>query len=392
MIYAFTYNYDSDIRDGALMASSIDDAHRKLSKIGIKPLKVTMDVVLSLKILLTESYNYKDLCRLYNTIGNRILLGKGVIEGLETSGEFIFDRRLKFAVLSMASQLKAGDKIYESMLKAGFTKIDAMVIRSSESSGNQGDAFVRLAKEIQRRNEISDSIKNIFFMPAITLFLIYIGCFLAPYAFGINTEKQLKSLDIQTSDFANYFEIAHFSHDHSTFYIMLAILPLIGIFFLFKKRYIAQWLDHWKLWRNISIKSDMVNTWTAFAQLWESGVTPTVCAELVMEACEREDSRIAFYKLQRGLSSGKNISVSTQNADFIPIVKKGIRAADDGASMSFPEGVISLTNELAADVIAMVQLLKAYLSVASILVGGLGALFFIYVALGPMYLTALKNL
>lgn len=390
-VYSFTYYYESEIRDGALSASSKEDAIVKLNRIGLKPLKVTFNLMLTIKLISSSEYDYKDLIRLYKTIGNRIAMGKGMIDGLESAGEFIFDKRLKFATLSMASELKMGNKIYDAMLKSGFNKIDAMVIKASEMSGNQAESFVRLAKEIARKNEISSSIKKIFVMPAITMFLIYVGCFAAPYFFGINTEKQLKGLNVKLDDFDTYFKIAHFSHDNTIFYLMIAIAPLVGLFLLFKYGIIQQWLDKWKLWKSISVKSDLSNMWTAFAQLWDAGVTPEECAKLVIDSSERKDTKEAFGKLKKGLSSGKNISDATSKSGFIPVVTKGIRAADEGAALSFPEGVLSMAEELSADVIAMVEILKAWFMVSSTIAGGLGILFFVYIALGPIYITVLKS-
>jgi type II secretory pathway component PulF len=392
IIYSFTYDLDSEIKDGALAAISHADAINKIKKTGINPKKVFIDPYLTIKNIISDRYDHKDLIRLYKTIGNRILMGKSLVDGLESADEFIFDKKLKFTVLSMANRLKTGDKIYESMLKSGFGKLDAMVIRSSESSGNQGEAFIRLAEEIRRKNEISEGIKKIFIMPGITMFIIYIGCFLAPFFFGVATEKQLKGLDLKTADFDTYFKVAHFSNDYAIIYFLLAAMPIVGLFVAFKKGWIGNLLDKWKLWKSVSVKSDMANTWVAFAQLWDAGVTPSSCADLVQEACERKDSKEAFIKLKRGLLSGKNLPEATFQSGFIPLVKKGVKAAEEGSSLSVPEGIKSMCDELSADVMAMVEIMKAWFTVISLFLGGMGVLLFIYVALGPVYMTAIKSL
>jgi len=41
---------------------------------------------------------------------------------------------------------------------------------------------------------------------------------------------------------------------------------------------------------------------------------------------------------------------------------------------------------------AMVEIMKAWFTVISLFLGGMGVLLFIYVALGPVYMTAIKSL
>lgn len=393
----FIYNFNAVNKgngqvDGLVAAENQDMALAYVRKMGLSPVKVFIDPIESLlEAIGGREFKPRDLIRFYRTMGDRIISGRDLLDGLDAANEFVFDKKLKSAIFIMANKLKGGTKIYEAMLAAGFNKIDAMTIRTSESSGDQGDVFKKLSDEHKRKSQLASEIKKIFMMPAISMFFIYVGSFSAPYFFGEGTEKMLKEMDIKAPEFEFYFDVAKFSHTSTIFYLVIAIIPLVGLFLAFKKGYVKKLLDKWKLWRNISTKSDMATTWMAFANLWNSGVAPYECASFVKEAAARDDSRNQFIRLEKSLLSGKTIGEATKSSLFPNYIYKGIKSAEDGGT-SLPDGIVAMCNEMTDDVAIMTEMLKSSFTVISFIMIAFGILFLAYVTLGPVYLSILPKL
>ena len=230
-----------------------------------------------------------------------------------------------------------------------------MAIRAAEDSGKIGDAFVAMASDVSRREELSRKLRTMFMMPMALGLAMYGGIYASAFmlvpkirtfmeSLGNVAETAMKDPLLQLM-----FAFVDWVHAYPTFSLLVWGAIPVGIFFAWKSGWIAKAADHLKSWRDISEKSDMAATWMAFGMLYEAGVTPFEAARTVRPSAKREQTKAMFHQLERSFYAGRSTGDATQRAGFPDYIVRSIRAAES-SGFQLPDEIRSMTERLWMDV------------------------------------------
>jgi type IV pilus assembly protein PilC len=165
-------------------------------------------------------------------------------------------------------------------------------------------------------------------------------------------------------------------------------LPL-GLFLFVRSRAFRRLLDALTTLREISVKADYASLWTGFALLYDAAIPPMDAARTMKEAAEREDSRLAFARLEKLLYTGIYLESAVERAGFPLFVVDGVRAATTGGNIV--EGLRDMTNDLSEDVFNLTQRLRENLTLLSLVILASAVVLFFFLSYYPMISVAMKN-
>jgi type II secretory pathway component PulF len=186
-----------------------------------------------------------------------------------------------------------------------------------------------------------------------------------------------------------YFAFAQAFNDHLALATLLyAAFPVALLLFL-RSRAFARLLDGVRTLREISVKADYASLWTGFALLYDAAIPPMEAARTMKEAAEREDSRLAFARLEKLLYTGIYLESAVERAGFPLFIADGVRAATTGGNIV--EGLRDMTNDLSEDVFNLTQRLRENLTLVSLLILAAAVVLFFFLSYYPMISVAMKN-
>lgn len=363
------YKYTAHTQIGQILTGTVfskkkDFAYITLKRAGLKAKSVNLDLGATVHGWMHTGFNQRDLARFYSTIGKRINNGRPLIEGLMPAAEFIDDPRLKQAILVVQQSVADGASLSHSMNIAGFERRDTMAIRAAEESGKTGDAFISLSADVSRREKLAAQLKSMFLMPKIMLTALYIGSFFAVWLLAPKLQHFMHTLNMGSKKTPDPFQAAYFSfsnwvNDNFILGALIWIVPIVLIVWWVKSGYFESAMDHIKVWRLISEKSDMSTTWTAFGLLYDTGVPPYECARIVKTASRREKSQEAWLGLEKNFLSGHSISDAVEKAKFPSYIISAIKAAESSGS-SIPEEIRGICLILEEDVSLLTERFKVF--------------------------------
>jgi type II secretory pathway component PulF len=279
------------------------------------------------------------------------------------------------------------------MLTAELPSRDAMVISASATTGNTGDAFQALSKEIAQATSLRRSVKAVFRMPMIMSLLMYAFFYGALVFVAPATMKFLKNLNMSLNlSFFNreYFAFAEvFNNNRTIGTLLYASVPVLVFFFLRSSAF-AQMRDRIRRLKTISEKADHAILWNSYALLYDAATSAREACQILSRAAKRDDSRQAFLKLGRLMESGRSLEDSVAPAGFPPFVVTGVKSATTGGNLV--EGIADMVKNLDEDVLALTESLKENVKIFAVLVMGLGLAGIFMVTYYPLVSTVLSAL
>jgi type II secretory pathway component PulF len=392
------YNYQARTPKGKLISGLIYAENRplgfsKLKRNGFAPVTLEINIPATLSGLISSDFSQPELARFYHTLGRRMKNGKAIIEGLSAASEYVTDQRLKQAILVMKQATTDGQNEFQAMTAAGFPNRDAMVVKATSSAGNTGEAFISLALEIQRVHDLRKSVKSIFRMPIIMMFMMY-GFFygsirwVAPMTMGF-----LKNLNMKLNLGAfnqGYFDFATFFNENVWMASAAYFAVPVGVIYAVKSEWFRKALDKIKRLRDISVKSDMAALWNSFGMLYDAAIPVKEICRILADAATRQDSRANFRKLGRFVESGRAIEDAIQVSGFPSFVVSGVRASDSGGNLV--EGLKDMVKNLEEDVFSMTEILKENVKILALLIVASGVTLIFFVTYFPIISSVLSAL
>lgn len=393
IVYRFkARNSEGHPQQGAVNADNRAQALGKLRKMGFTSVVMSPSLGETLRHNISPGFNPRELARLYETLGKRLLDGRPLAQGLIDAQEFLMDSRLRNAAAAMAQAVSDGQNEYQAMLTAGFPSRDAMIVRSTLDAGAVGRSFLSLAEEIRRNYDLRQSIRATLRMPAIMLvamiFFIYGALvFMAPL-----TIKFLKStgLKIKLNPLIqSYFDFAQFFNENlAVGTVIYFSVPVAAVFFL-RSRIARLLMSRIRVLELLSQKSDHAVLWRSFSLLYGASVPMRESTKILADAASREDSRDSFLRMGRLIDEGVDVSEAVQRAGFPRYVVNGVRAAESSGKIL--DGLEALVRQLDEDVRVTIDLLKTFVQTASPLVMGIGILILFVLSYYPMVAAVLSN-
>jgi len=370
---------------GVVFAEDIDLAYARIKQSSMRPRHIQWSPEATITRWLSGGQMpKKELVRFYRVLARRFRSGRPLIDTLEGASSFIRDDALRQGAVLMGQRMLDGAPIHEAMVSAGFPRIHAMSIRAAEGAGDHGEAFTRLASEIERETRLSKGIASALRPSKILGGFMYVSLFLATYFLAPMPEEFMKEMGKRPDAMQEvYFSVSHALHANlaiwGTLYVAAPLL-LIG---LGRRMRLSRVLDAWPAWRQMSEKSDHGACWTAFAMLYQAGIPPYECATVVSSAARRPDTHEAFTRFARLLTAGQTVSMSVTRSSFPDFVVSGVSAAEESGG-SLASALQEFTRELVEDVEDATTLVQGNMQVVSVLLGGVMLLLFAYLTLFPI--------
>lgn len=378
--------------EGFIEATDLASAYVRLKKLGLRPTSVRFDLGHTFHLVRGGEFDPAQLARLYTTLGRRIKNGRSLVEGLTSAVEYLTDPRLKQAVITMAQAIQDGQNEYQAMTAAGFSKRDAMVIRSTAEAGRTGETFLNLAEELTRTNSLRRSVRQVFFLPIAMAVFMYAFFFFALWQIAPATMKFLKqtNLQIKLNSFNQaYFDFADWFHANMLIgFGAYLTAPFLLVLFL-RSRSFKKLIDSLPSVRTLSLKSDHATLWNSFSLLYDAAVPVRVACSLLADAATREDSRRSFLRLAKRIDAGLPVEEAVQGCQFPQFIVAGVRSAASGGDLS--AGLQDLVRNLEEDVTTATEVLKEKVKLASIVFVAIGILFTAAVSYFPVAGTVLGN-
>lgn len=379
---------DNQIK-GIIYAPNQDMAWVKIRKAGLRPQSTNLDPMATVSGFLNEDFNQRDLAMFYDTIGKRIQSGRPLVEGLDSASSFILDPRLRQAALLTSQSVTDGALMSQAMVTAGFPSRDCMAIRAAEDSGKQGEAFVAMAKEVSRRADLAGKLKAMFTMPVIMMTFMYFAIFASAWKLIPQIKKfvmnlgpaAMKSMDSPAQQ-AMFWLSDKVEASFFLTFITWCALPLL-IFYSWKKGYLAKFGDNIESWREISEKSDMASTWTAFGMLYDAGVSPFEAANTVKPSAARYQTKISFSLLNKALLKGNTVSESVRRSDFPTYIITSIKAAES-SGFPLPDEIRAMCERLQDDVGQLTTRFQKKMELWSLILLASMVMLFFSATIGPL--------
>lgn len=395
MEFAFNYTAKSSrgqVVKGVVFAKNKPLAFAQLKRGGFFPLQVSFALGPTISGIFNPTMNKAELSRLYVTVGRRLKNGKSMVEGLEAAIDYLNDPRLRQAVMQMRQGVLDGQTEYQAMLKAGFTRRDCLVIRSTSEAGKTGESFASLGDEIQRAEALRKSVSSTFRVPAImgvfmVLFVWAALMYIAPATMSFLAQTGLK-LNFSPL-IANYFELVKVFHIQPWVSTAIYFAAFGGVVAFLRSAAFKAMLDRFKTLRDLSVKSDHASLWNSFSMLYDAAVPAREAALVVGESAKREDSRLAFRRMSKMVEAGRSMEDAVAAAGFPRFVVAGVASAASGGNMV--EGLQDMAKNLEEDTQVLTEVLQENAKIFSILGMGAGVLVVFVFTYYPMLASVMSN-
>lgn len=377
---------------GVIYAPDIDMAYARIRQSALKARSVALDPKATVERWLSGGQmSRQELARFYKVLARRYKASRSVRETLENASAYVRDNAIREAAMLMGQRIQDGVSVSDAMLVAGFPQIHAMSIRAAEGSGNYGDTFARLSEDLDREARLAKGISSAMRMPKMLAVFMFVAMFGATYFLAPMPEKFMAEIGTRPEPLHEmYFAASHALHANLPLWGGLYLALPVALIALGRRVKPGRLLDAWGAWRTMSEKSDHGTCWTAFAMLYQAGISPAECATVVAGAARRDDTRTSFALLARLLMAGQPLSMSATRAGFPDFVVAGVTAAEEsGGSLSL--ALQEFARELATDVEDATGAVQAGMQVAATVLGGLMMTFFIYLTLFPILTAAVAR-
>jgi type II secretory pathway component PulF len=301
---------------------------------------------------------------------------------------------LKQAVVFMRQAILDGNTEAEAMTLAGFPRNDCMIVRAAAEAGGGGKAFLSLAEEYGRRDQLASKFKKLLFMPTLMAIIIMIIGYASVAWLGPKTKKFLDQLplDIElTGSVATFFAAVVEFQTNPDLYTYLYVGGCIGLGIFVKSRWF-RWLllDRIKVSRDLSLKSDLATLWGSFALLYDAGMPVKDACRVLSDAASREDTRGWFLRMGRAVDMGRSLREAVVSAGFPRFIVSGVKSALEDDSLG--AGLANMVDNLRIELEYLSEKAAAYVEIGSISATAVGVGLVFMVTYYPMVSAALSGI
>lgn len=341
-----------------------------------------------------SDFNLREKARLYETIGQRLKRDGSLITALESAQDYLQDGRLRGAVAVLAAQVTDGHPVYQSMVSAGFTMRDAMVVRALAESGQMHSAFTDLGAEARTRHERDSALKSALRMPAIMVGAVLLA--LPVFFFGLGPKislffKRLGSQNTNIPDnIKSIYALVEWVNLNPIISIAIWIAIGIGAVIIWNSSLWTQLSMRIKAFRDLAEKSDHASIWSVYGLMYNAGIPPQDVCDVLRPTARLPKTADALKRMSRRLAAGSDDRDAIESAGFPRFVVSGYRAAKDSGSVA--EGLKSFTLMMNEDITMLTQQTKAWLQILSLVISALTVLGVFYIVYYPIAGPILKSL
>lgn len=153
---------------GVVAAETTDDACRRLSAAGLRPVRVSARRRARLR---ARSIGARDLAHLTHQLSVIMEAQIPIADGLRSIADQEPNAGLRAVLEDVAAQLQAGHSVTESLARHRelFGTVYLETVRAAEISGNMVQVLSRLADMLERQHEMTKSIRGALIYPACVL-------------------------------------------------------------------------------------------------------------------------------------------------------------------------------------------------------------------------------
>lgn len=373
------YRYSaSDVRgqyrEGEIVAPDIDSAYELLTSGGLKVIDLVVDYVGSVSVATSSKASLREVSRVYKTLGRRMEKGGNVAQSVGQLTEFVEDIRLRNNLNLLGVLLSDGMSLGDAMRQAGFSSRDASIVSAMDQAGRSAEAFTSMATEYQQAHQAQSGIKKVLIMPTIFAFLAYILIYASLMFMVPATMEKLIEL-VGEKNMPPYamllYTVSGFLNSNFILSTVAYLAAGVGVFQFIRSQAFSRLMDGFKVVRRLSERSDQAMVWRSFALLYDSGMNLSNSASLVSETAKRTDTREQFEALAEMLASGMSLEQAAQSADFPSYVRDAVGSATLQQT-GISDALIEFSDDLFEDVELLVDQLKSFISVATVI--GMAAL------------------
>ncbi|MEM7229569.1 MAG: type II secretion system F family protein [Planctomycetota bacterium] len=182
-----SFNYQAINADGArtkgvIAAGNRQDAYRKLTAAGLKPLRIASG---SVKRHRGKKVTVKDLAHLTHQFAVLMEARIPIVDGLRSIAEQETNGRLRAVLMEVSDHIEAGNTVTDAISKHRdmFGDVYVETVRAAEQSGNMIEVMHHLGTMLDRQYEMSKSVRAALLYPicvisalgfAVTFLLIFV--------------------------------------------------------------------------------------------------------------------------------------------------------------------------------------------------------------------------
>ncbi|MFG0258197.1 MAG: type II secretion system F family protein [Phycisphaerales bacterium JB043] len=155
------------VQKGVLAAHSRNEAFRHVQKLGLMPVKISP--ARKRQTLLRKTAKLEEITQFTHELV--VLLEAGILlpDGLHGIAEQMKNQRFRAVVMEIASQIQAGDSVFEAMEKhtSVFGEVYVQTIRAAEQSGSLPEVLSSLADMLERQEQFQRTIRKALSYPVL---------------------------------------------------------------------------------------------------------------------------------------------------------------------------------------------------------------------------------
>ena len=392
----FSYKgYTSEGKEtkGVIEAPSKSAAIRELKRQNIFPYEIqekNAKATAKLKIpfpLRKSAISNEELSLFFRTLGIMLNAGIPILDAINSLSKEAESEKLKAFYLEIASGLKEGLTLTESIKKAGIKDLTLInLIHSGEKSGYLSSNLLIAAEILEKREKLKNKVVQALAYPTILISIafsvvVFMLVTVVPKIVNIykSTGAQLPTVTKLTIAVSNIFI------NHYTFLLFLSLLVTTLTYLFAKKNPVT--IDKWKLKLGILGKilllSELQRFFSTLSILLKSGAPLLESVNISLQAVKNSYIKNKLQKLPELLSSGHSLSYSLSESSVIPgFIIQLLKAGEESGEL--PQMLGKIESILSEEVERKTQYLTSLLEPVTMLLAGFVVGFIIYSLLLPI--------
>ncbi len=161
---------------GVLQAATPEEAYRRITAAGLRPLKLRAGRATQLGWRST-SIGVRDLAHMTYQFSVLTEARIPIAEGLRSIADQEHNRHLRAVIEDVATQIEAGHSVTDALAQHGqvFGDVYVHTVRAAESTGNMVKVLSRLAEMLERQYDTNKAIKGALIYPVCVLVAMLLG-------------------------------------------------------------------------------------------------------------------------------------------------------------------------------------------------------------------------
>jgi type II secretory pathway component PulF len=385
------------IVEGMVFCGCYDDAvYLVKNALRLHPiLTLKLKVWASMLRLLYRPQPIRDMIRLYRTIAERKRVGRPIPSGIGDAMHYVHDKELRSALAVMRQAMLDGEGFSKAMQRANFPATDVYAVEAVEPAGKEADTLLTLAEHLEMREALKDRTVSIVWYPCFLLAAMWLAAwaitlFIAPKLGEFFSH--LASLNVDLPAYAKaYYGFAATCRDYWPLSTALWFAMPVAATFLVRTRLSTWLIDRVPALHELSMKADLVTTFSALALLMSAGVKPVEAFSAVARAARRPDNRERFQEMAGIYRSGNfSIARAVQLCAFPSYVIAEVSAGESAQNPT--EGMRRLVAIMRQDLSIHMDQAQRLIMVAANVVTALFLLGFVFITIIPQMSATLSRL